>query len=812
MISEGLREHFPGAIALIDTRPPRTVAETAAAEWRGIIITTEQRRDRVRVKVGKTDVSAWVYGLMDVTEILSGRRARDGIFIRLLASGQRIWSAPGVPDVVHQASAAYERGPSALSRAMRLREWERIDRALDEARRYLAAQDAQIAIMRSLDVILENVFALASRWLPAPGARISALATVDPRLALAAQEAARTELISHARYQALERFVKELRDMYPPPEPIFRLRERPGDRPGGPLLAFLMPFRLLREAVGALLGWAPKSANYLWPIFRLCRVMRRHWRIPATILGLDFCVAILSLPVPFILASIVRSSTPTAAIFTAALLVVALVIQSIVSAVSRAYSTSAREALWVLWQEKFVRTLLHAKPEALRKYPPGELSFRFDDARSSFEVLMQIFTTFLRAIAFIVPTPFVLCLLPPAFALHVVIVILLLGLVYAAYSAAEFYYFEGITSFRGQLSSRMIEALSQIPAIRALGVGVQASRRIASKASRLRDEIVKLQVIVAIIGVASGAITTVAPIFLIVEGLILVRNGTLDAGVALGVGYWISIVIGPITSLFSLGPPLRRLMVRARRFLEVYDGARGAPSLARSALATEAFPTYVKELRIENLVYTPSPTAEPLWTLNAKIPLIGLTAIIGPSGAGKSTLLLLLNRTLTPTDGAIRIEKVPIERIRTSEWRRNVAIVPQEDFVLEGTVFENISIGLDEPPDAFAAESILRRVGLWSSLEHREGLETVLSSTGEGGGLSSGERKRLSLARALLRKPRIILVDEMVDLVDPELEEKILGILREMSQTHDLRVVFVAHRPSAVAVADRTIRLDREHP
>lgn len=809
MIVEALRRAFPGTVAIVETLPPASVPMARAPEWRGVIVVTETRRERMRMEVDGTPVSAWVYGLSTVADVLSARRAQDGAFIRTLASGTTAWSGPAAPDLVAQAGAAFEQGPFPLSRRAATAVWERIRRSLEEAGRSASDPDAQVVIMGSLDTALDGAFALAARWTPGAGHRINALGTVDSRLALAARQAAETSSSAHARYLALARFVEELRRIFPPPPPFLRLRDW-GEREGGSLQALLAPYRLVRDGVAAIVAWAPRTVSHLWPVFRLMRLMRAHWRIPVALLLFDMATALISLPVPFLSAALIRSSTTASILATAAAIVGLTLLSSLVGAASGVYGASARETLWVLWQERFVRRLLRAPTEAVRQYAPGELSFRFDDARASFEHLIEIFVTGIRALAYIIPTPFVLLLLPPVFALHVVVVVGLLGVVYGVFSASIFRFVEGVTRLRGQLSARMVEVLTKIPAIQASRLDGAASRRVVEKAKGLRDETIKIQAIISVIGVLLGAVATIAPVLLLVEGILAVRAGTIEYGVALGVGIWIMMIINPVRALFGLGPTVQRLVVRARRFLEVYDGVKRPSTAATTAAGGghRPFPVHAKELHLADLTYAPTPTSGPLWSLAEKIILPGLTAIVGPSGAGKSTLLLLLNRTLKPAGGRIRIDRVPIDEIDAAEWRRYVAIVPQDDYVLDGTVRENLAVGLPVPPDAFTAEEALRRVGLWAVLEKREGLDTLLTVEGAGGGLSTGERKRLCLARAMLRRPRILLVDEMVDHVEPELEERILGVLRELAVTEDLRVVFIAHRPSAVAAADRAIRLE----
>lgn len=821
MILSELRTAFPSAVAIVDTTRHKLFSDDAdqarldEKAWRGVIAVLEPRRERINVDLDGRKVSAWVYGLDAISDILTSRLPRDGYFIRVLAGGKSIWETASAPDIVAMAKEAMERGASSPSRTAALQEWSRIDRVIADASRCETTSDAHVVLMKALDVCAESAFVLGARWVPAPGGRLGALATIDPRLALAARDCANPLAPPRIRLESLKSVEAAIRDLYPPPLAFFRSRE-PGTYSRGPLQALVAPFTLIRDFFAEFARWAPRSVGHLWPIVRLARLMRPHWRIAATIAALSLGTALLSLPIPLLMGAIMRSSSTTAFVLAGGVVLGLVIIQGIVSAIAATYAASAKESLWVQWQAKFVRRLLGAPAEVTTRFAPGELAYRFDDARASFELLLDILITALHGTAYLCLAPVILVMLPLAFSLHILVVAILLAAIYAVYSAVIQKYIAGVTNLHGQLSARMIEVLSHITSIRASRLEKAASQRVTSKAGRLRDETVKLQAIISVIGIALGAVSTMAPLLLFMEGYFLVQTGVLDAGTAMGVGFWVAMVLGPVTSLFGLGPVVQRLAVHARRFLEVYDGAARAgsgseqkPRIADRRAWDRPFPSHAKELRLEELRYSPSPLRPSLWNLNTKIELPGLTAIVGPSGVGKSTLLFLMDRALAPTSGRIRIDKEEIGEITPDEWRRNCAIVPQDDYILEGSVHENLAVGLSDSLDAFVAEAVLRRVGLWEILSEREGLDTRLDPSGGGGGLSTGERKRLCLARALLRRPRILLVDEMVDLVDPELEDKLLGVLREASAVDGVRVIFVAHRPSARDFADRVITLTR---
>src|SRR5690606_1759745 len=176
--------------------------------------------------------------------------------------------------------------------------------------------------------------------------------------------------------------------------------------------------------------------------------------------------------------------------------------------------------------------------------------------------------------------------------------------------------------------------------------------------------------------------------------------------------------------------------------------------------------------------------------------------IVGHTGSGKSTLLALLLRFHRPTSGSIRIGGVDVARLDEAAFRREVAVVPQEPFLLSGTVRENIDVGRGLAPGR--VEQALRDAqadGFVAALEG--GLDAPLGEAGAR--LSTGQRQLLSIARALAGSPRILLLDEATAHVDSDTERAVqravLGLRGRVT------VVAIAHRLSTIRAADRILVL-----
>ena len=187
------------------------------------------------------------------------------------------------------------------------------------------------------------------------------------------------------------------------------------------------------------------------------------------------------------------------------------------------------------------------------------------------------------------------------------------------------------------------------------------------------------------------------------------------------------------------------------------------------------------------------------------IPAGGVTAILGPSGSGKSTILNLLLRLYQPARGQITADGTDIGDFTRQSWLDKLAIAGQDVELVEGTVLQNIHIGqpdasLDEVRHACETVEILRDLeGLPDGLHSRIGAAGL--------SLSGGQRQRLGLARALLRHPHILLLDEAMSALEPEREDRIL--IRILEQMRGRTLIVVSHRVSPVLRPDTTIAVER---
>ena len=182
-----------------------------------------------------------------------------------------------------------------------------------------------------------------------------------------------------------------------------------------------------------------------------------------------------------------------------------------------------------------------------------------------------------------------------------------------------------------------------------------------------------------------------------------------------------------------------------------------------------------------------------------------MIGLVGHSGSGKSTLVNLICRFYDVTDGAIKVDGVDIRRYGVSDYRRHIGLVLQEPFLFFGTIAENIAYGR---PDASRSDIVAAARAAHAHefiLRLPQGYDSLVGERGQG--LSGGERQRISIARALLIDPRILILDEATSSVDTETEKEIQNALDNLVQGRT--TIAIAHRLSTLRKADRLVVMDR---
>jgi ATP-binding cassette subfamily C protein len=178
--------------------------------------------------------------------------------------------------------------------------------------------------------------------------------------------------------------------------------------------------------------------------------------------------------------------------------------------------------------------------------------------------------------------------------------------------------------------------------------------------------------------------------------------------------------------------------------------------------------------------------------------------LAGPSGSGKTTIVDLILGLYRPDRGEVRIDGVPLGEIDLQRWRAMVGYVPQELLLFNDTVLANVTLG-DPGLDEAAVREVLETAGAWAFVSRLpQGLHEVVGE--KGAKLSGGQRQRVAMARALVARPRLLVLDEVTSALDPATAEALAGEIRALTRT--TTVLVVSHRPEFMGIADRIYRVE----
>jgi ATP-binding cassette subfamily B protein len=352
------------------------------------------------------------------------------------------------------------------------------------------------------------------------------------------------------------------------------------------------------------------------------------------------------------------------------------------------------------------------------------------------------------------------------------------------------------------LAGATTESLRNIELVKSLGLAEQEVTRLTATTEKiLKLELRKVRYVRSLSFVQGTAVNFVRTcILLLMLYLIFTQEIT--------VGQFFSLLI---YSFFVFGP-LQELGNVINIYRETEASLANFEQILRTPVDPKpSDPVPVADLRVlefDGVTFTHQTASAPaLSDVGFRVQRGETIAFVGPSGAGKSTLVKLLVGLYAPKEGQITYNGIESRRVDLDRLRERIGLVTQETQLFSGTIRENLLFARPQATDEECI-AVLRRAAADSLLRRADrGLDTVI---GEGGmKISGGEKQRLAIARALLRKPHLLVFDEATSSLDSLTEEEISRTMREVAETTDLITVLIAHRLSTVMHADRIHVLER---
>ena len=298
-----------------------------------------------------------------------------------------------------------------------------------------------------------------------------------------------------------------------------------------------------------------------------------------------------------------------------------------------------------------------------------------------------------------------------------------------------------------------------------------------------------------------GFIATLAPVLIILLGVWMIRQEQMSVGELFAFFMYLGHFFGSAMAVAGVNPALQSSLASLERIYEIFDTQ---PEVEASATGTE-LARLEGEVVFEDIGFGYEPDKPVLDGISLRVPARTTVALVGPSGSGKTTLAHLVPRFFDPDSGRVKIDGHDLADLDLRWLRRKIGLVPQQVFLLDRSIAENIRYGrpeasLEQVREAARAARALKFI---ESLP--EGFDTMVGE--QGVKLSGGQRQRLAIAREILSDPAILILDEATSALDSETETLIQEALSVLLEKRTALVI--AHRLSTVVEADQIVVLDK---
>lgn len=354
---------------------------------------------------------------------------------------------------------------------------------------------------------------------------------------------------------------------------------------------------------------------------------------------------------------------------------------------------------------------------------------------------------------------------------------------------------------QGSLASHLAEVVRGVRLIQAFGAEAQAQQSFATRNRDALQSSLRVLDLGARYGPLADVLLAAGAGFVLWLGVARVISGRMTVGVLLVVLSYLAPMYSPVRSLTALASTFAKGAASRERIQEILAIPERVPERqdARRLVAVES------EIAFRDVHFAYRPDASVLCGLDLVVPAGATVCLMGRNGAGKSTLLYLLLRFYEPDRGAIEVDGSDLRSIQLRSLRERIALVPQEPWIIDGSISDNIAMGKAGATPVEIRQAC--RLALVDEFAEAlpDGYETVV---GEGGALlSGGQRRRLAIARALLRRAPILLLDEPTSGLDAESEAGVLAAVRRAAGGRT--VVIVTHRRDLATAADRVAVLEK---
>jgi ABC-type bacteriocin/lantibiotic exporter with double-glycine peptidase domain len=536
---------------------------------------------------------------------------------------------------------------------------------------------------------------------------------------------------------------------------------------------------------------------------RLLRVIRPYWGSLGKGIMLGLVLGIFGMVTPYLSKLLIDEVYPSRNVTLMHVLVLGIlavaVSQSVMGAIRAYFTTYTTSHLGNATTLLFFNHLQHLRVRFFDEHRVGEIMSRFGDVRTSLQSISRIFETiFVNGIYLFLVPPF-LFLLQWKLAVVALITIPLTVLLTVVSARVLRKLWKKSAEAYADLGAYQVEVLSHIRTLKALSMEHDIYKRVDTQVKAALNVNLKAGGLGQVFGLINSIIRAGGTALFTWYGWTLIIRGEMSLGDYIAFTAYMGYLYNPLQSITNLFSDFQQTAVNLGRMFEYLDMPVEKDPATAYLPPVPIVHSIKGDVRLRDVSFGYSEEKRVLHDVTLHFPRGMVTAVVGPSGAGKSSLLRLVTRMEEPDSGQVFFDGRPAGEMSLSDIRRQVAVVWQEFAMMQGTVWENLTMGAGDPSLSHVDDAV--RLCRLDSLirDLPKGYQTPVAEWGAT--LSGGQRQRLALARALIRDTPVLLLDEATANVDMQTETEILRDL--FSRLENKTVVFVTHRVQTAALADQ---------
>ena len=541
---------------------------------------------------------------------------------------------------------------------------------------------------------------------------------------------------------------------------------------------------------------------------RLMRLIRGYWGPLVKGMALGLVLGVFGMATPYLSKLLIDEVYPSRNLTLMQVLVAGILVIAVAQAVMgaiRSYFTGYITAhLGNATSLLFFNHLQHLRTRFFDEHRVGEIMSRFGDVRTSLNGVARVFeTVFVNGVYLVLVPPFLFFLQWKLAIVSLITIPVTVAITTASARLLRRFWKKSAEAY-ADLGAFQVEVLSHIRTLKAMSLEHQLYARASGQIQGAMQMQLKAGGFSQIFGTINAVVRALGAAVFTWYAWTLILANEMTLGDYIAFTAYNGYLFNPLQQITNLFSDFQQMAVNLGRMFEYLDSPVEQDP-ANAYLPPGPLTRVIEgDLRLRDVSFGYSPEKRVLHEVNLHFPRGTITAVVGPSGAGKSSLLRLVTRMEEPDGGKLFVDGWALTALPLSDLRRQMAVVWQEFALMQGTVWENLTLGT---PDATLeavedAVRLCRLDGLLAGLPN--GYETSVAEWGAT--LSGGQRQRMAIARALVRDTPVLLLDEATSNIDMQTETEILRDL--FTRVGGKTVVFVTHRVQTATLADQICVID----